>query len=81
MIADGITISTTAITALLGGGGLTAWIMNGRIKRKCDNCDEHQKLVVVVANTREDLAAMRADIKNLCRSMDEIREDVRALRR
>jgi hypothetical protein len=78
-MVDGIEISTTAITALLGGGGLGALIQWSVGRRKCDKCDAHPALATNVQKTREDIAAIKADIKNICRSVDELRDDFRAL--
>ena len=79
MAFDGVTISTAAITALIGGGGIGAWVMRAVSMRRCDKCDAHDRIDSESRRTREDIAAIRADIRNICRSVDELRDDIRAL--
>ncbi len=43
MNTDGITISTAAITALLGGGGIGYIVSALRSGRKCDRCPDHKQ--------------------------------------
>lgn len=93
MDADGIMISTSAITAVVGSGGIGAWIATAIARRRaeaarqsqCDHCPDHERLVNKVAGievqTVERIARMQADIANICRSVDELRADVKELMR
>lgn len=43
---DGITISTAAISAILGSGGVSAlatWLVNRRSAARCDRCPDHKQ--------------------------------------
>jgi len=43
---DGITISTAAISAILGSGGVSAlatWLVNRRGASRCERCPDHKQ--------------------------------------
>lgn len=80
MDLDGISISTAAISALLGGGGLGALAMRIWGARRCEHCPDHHAFDTEVRRTGERIAAMQSDIRNICRSLDELRDDLRAMR-
>lgn len=76
---DGVTISTAAITAIVGGGGIGWWVRALADRRKCERCEDHPRLDGDVRQTREDIAEIRADLRNICRSLDLLREEVRRI--
>lgn len=77
---DGVTISTAAITAIVGGGGIGWWVRALADRRRCEHCPDHHALDTEVRRTGERIAAMQADIHNICRSLDELRDDLRDMR-
>lgn len=82
MDIDGITISTTAITALLGTGGIGVVIGNAVRRKsdakKCQECSQHkdheERLRKLETETAAHIAEIKADIRNICRSLDEVKE-------
>ena len=78
---DGImvSISTAAISALVGAGG-GAWIMSAIGRGKCSRCPDHERLDTETRLARESIAEIKADLRNICRSLDELRDDLRAMR-